>query len=101
MKKQTDSHLFIRALVLTGLWSVEDARGPLPYNLYNDKRKNNKRRLKLAEANFIFNSSAITQQLLHKYMRRIFGVRYLYGEFIRYDRFNRTAKSLCIYLRDI
>ncbi len=70
--------------------------------VFNDKRKNGGRRLKLWGGTHIFDAPVKQQELLEKVLKAEFGTRYKTGYFIRQYMFwyDKDFKSLCIVLQD-
>jgi hypothetical protein len=75
-------------------------RNPWLPTVFNDKRKKSGiRRIKLWNADHVFSAPEFAQQRLDAEFQRVFGSRYLFGEFIA--QHPRIAdKALVIYLID-
>ena len=82
-----DTGLFRAALMLAGFWPKSEGL------IFNDKRKDGSRRLKLWVAASVFSASQEQQKVLEQSLREAFGDR------IRTMYFS-NLKGLCIQLKD-
>ena len=76
------------------------ATSQLP-TVFNDKRKKSGiRRLKLWFGTWVFESPGFAQRVLELQLKKQFGDRYLFGEFIAKQHWAGDGKSFVVYLLD-
>ena len=70
-------------------------------SVFNDKHKDGTtRRLKLWSGDHVFNAPQYAQEELERQLKKQFGARYLFGQFVKRNSWARgdTSKSFCMYL---
>ena len=93
MKYKGDKGKFRKALKAAG-FNCDDRC------MFNDRRKDGTRRLKLWSADRVNDAPMWRQHLLHAYLLKEFGRRYVNGYFVKGAYWTRDWASLCIVLRD-
>ena len=95
MPKVSDTKLFRKSMEEAGF------RRSFDYSdtVFNDKHKDGTtRRLKLWNGNCVFNAPQYVQERLERAMQRIFGDRYLFGQFNLGAPWWMTGKTFSVYL---
>jgi hypothetical protein len=67
--------------------------------VFNDKRKGGIRRLKLWDGSHVFHAPQFAQVELERQLKKQYGPRYMFGEFIRANE-RIGGKSFIVYLTD-
>jgi hypothetical protein len=66
--------------------------------VFNDKHKGGTRRLKLWDGKHVFAAPQFAQVELERQLKKQFGARYLFGQFVRGWYWDEASKSFCVYL---
>jgi len=93
-----DTKLFRQAFKDAGF---RRAHGPWAPSVFNDKHKDGTtRRLKLWAGNHVFDAPQFAQEELERQLKKQFGRRYLFGQFVKRRSWSQadTSKSFCVYL---
>lgn len=68
-------------------------------SVFNDKHKDGTtRRLKLWSGDRVFDAPQYAQEELERQLKKQFGGRYLFGQFVARPRWQGGGKSFCVYL---
>jgi len=67
-------------------------------SVFNDKRKGGIRRLKVWDGDHVFDAPQFAQVELERQFKRVYGERYLFGQFIARQSWWNQGKSFVIYL---